>query len=362
MNEDERFMNLALELARRPLATYGNPRVGALVVRDGAVLAEGFHRGAGSAHAEADALTGVDAEGATMYVTLEPCSHQGRTPACAPLLVEAGLGRVVVALEDPDPRVAGAGIAALESAGIDVTVGVMAGSAERLNAAYLHHRRTGRAYLTLKLALSQDGRMGAPDGSSRWITGEAARLQVHRRRAEAGAVMVGSGTVLADDPSLTAREVGAVHQPLKVVLDGSGRVSPDRRILDTGETLIVTTDRCPHETVVAWKEAGAEVSLVQGDDGAVDIRALLEMLGRRGIVEVYAEGGAELATSLLAGDHVDKLEVYRGPVVLGAGGPEIGPLGLSRMADARTWHLESAGSLGPDTFQILTKEAPCSRG
>ena len=362
MTEDERFMNLALELSRRPLATYGNPRVGALVVRDGSVIAEGHHRGAGSAHAEAEALTSVDAQGATMYVTLEPCSHQGRTPACAPLLVEAGLSRVVVALEDPDPRVAGTGIAALEAAGIEVTLGVMAEAAEKVNAAYLHQRRTGRAYLTLKLALSQDGRMGAPDGSSRWITGETARLQVHRRRAEAGAVMVGSGTVLADDPSLTAREVGAVRQPLKVVLDGSGRVGSDRRIFEGGETFMATTDRCPHETAVAWKEAGAEVALLSSPDGAVDIRALLEMLGRRGIVEVYAEGGAALATSLLAGDHVDRLEIYRGPVVLGAGGPEIGPLGLARMADARSWHLESAGVLGHDTFQILTKEAPCSRG
>ena len=171
MSEQERYMRRALELARGPAHTSPNPRVGAVIVRDGEVLSEGAHEGAGTRHAEAVALDGVDASGATVYVNLEPCTHHGRMPPCAPALIEAGVARVVVAIEDPDERVAGAGIAQLRDAGIEVEVGVLADEAEHINAPFLHHRRTGRAYLTVKLGLSIDGRLGAPDGSARWITG-----------------------------------------------------------------------------------------------------------------------------------------------------------------------------------------------
>ena len=357
MTDDERFMARAIELARRPLSTRGNPRVGAVVTRDGVVVSEAWHSGAGSPHAEPQALTGVDAAGATLYVNLEPCTHEGRMPPCAPAVIEAGVSRVVVGTLDPDRRVAGSGVDALRAAGIVVSVGVLADEAEDLNAPYLHHRRTGRSFLTLKLALSQDGRMGAPDNSSRWITGPESRHEVHRRRAEAGAVMVGSGTVIADDPSLTSREVGAETQPLKVVLDGAGRVETTAKIFDRGETLIATTSRCAHETQVAWKERGAEVVVLERSDGTVDISALLELLGRRDIIEVYAEGGARVATALLADDLVDRLEIYRAPLWLGRGGPEIGTIGVDTMSDARRWRRSASGSLGPDIFEVLVRKA-----
>ena len=355
MSEDERFMARALELARLPLSTFGNPRVGAVVVREGEVLSEGWHRGAGTPHAEPQALDGIEAHGAMIYVNLEPCTHEGRMPPCVPALIEAGISRAVIGCLDPDQRVEGKGVAALEAAGIEVVVGVLAAEAEALNAPYLHHRRTGRAYLTLKLALSQDGRLGAPDGSSRWITGAEARLEVHRRRAEAGAVMVGSGTVVSDDPSLTSRDVGAVTQPLKIVLDGGGRISPSAKVFATGETWVITTSRSAHEKHLAWKEAGAEVSVLETPSGRVDVRAVLDLLGKRGITEVFAEGGAVLATSLLAGDLVDRIEVYRAPVWLGSGGPEIGSLGSRTMSDAHRWTRVSSRAIGEDTLEILVR-------
>lgn len=357
MSDDEHFMYRALELARRPLTTSGNPRVGAVIVRDGGILSEGWHEGSGTPHAEHRALMGVEARGATLYVNLEPCNHEGRMPPCAPQVIAAEIARVVIATIDPDERVAGAGIAALQAAGIEVVTGVLESEAELLNAPFLHHRRTGRSYLTLKLALSQDGRLGAPDGSSRWITGEEARLDVHRRRAEVGAIMVGSGTVTKDDPSLTARGVGAATQPLKVVLDGSGRTSPDARLFSEGQTLVVTTSRCSNERQVAWKERGAEVVVLETGDGSVDASETLALLGRRDINEVYAEGGAKLATALLSANLVDRIEVYRAPVWLGEGGPGIGPMGVETMADARLWRLARTEPLGQDVLSVLVKES-----
>lgn len=355
MSEDEHFMQQALELARRPLTTLGNPRVGAVVVRDGSVVSVGWHEGSGTPHAEHQALAGIDAKGATLYVNLEPCSHEGRMPPCVPQVIASGVTRVVIATIDPDERVAGSGVGALEEASIEVVTGVLADEAELLNAPFLHHRRTGRSYLTLKLAMSQDGRLGAPDGSSRWITGKKARLNVHRRRAEAAAVMVGSGTIAADDPSLTARDVGAVTQPLKIVLDGSGRTSPDARLFRDGQTMVVTTSRCAHERQTAWKERGAEVLVLESAGGTVDLSGVLASLGRRGITEVYAEGGAKLATALLAGDLVDRLEVYRAPLWLGEGGPGIGSLGVGSMEDARRWHLMRTETFGQDILSVFVK-------
>src|SRR5918992_4105882 len=224
VGDDELFMGRALELARSWPHTSPNPRVGAIVVRSGAVVAEGRHEGAGTPHAEMRALDGVDAAGATLYVNLEPCDHHGRTPPCAPAIAAAGVARVVAAHEDPDPRVRGRGFAALARHGIEVTTGVLAAKAERTNAAYLHHARTGLPLISLKLASSLDGRLAARDGSARWITGPLTRARVHARRAEVDAVMVGAGTVLADDPQLTARG-DAVRSPSSA-LAGPGASSP----------------------------------------------------------------------------------------------------------------------------------------
>ena len=345
---DELYMSRALELARSIPFTSPNPRVGAVVVRDGRMLGEGAHLGAGTPHAETLALDGVDAAGATMYVTLEPCIHRGRTPPCAPALVDAGLARVVAGTTDPDERVAGRGLDHLRSHGIEVATGVLEAEARDLNASFIHHRTTGLPLVTLKLALTLDGRLAAPDGSSRWITGPEARAIVHRRRAEVDAIVVGAGTVLADDPSLTARDVGATHQPVRVIVDARGAVPPDARALaGPGEAIVATTSLCPHERQTAYKEKGAEVIVLDAEGAGVDLAALVGHLGRRGFLEVVVEGGAALASSFLAAGLVGRLEFFYGPLVAG-GGPALTDIGVTGIDDAVRWHLRDARPVGPD--------------
>jgi diaminohydroxyphosphoribosylaminopyrimidine deaminase/5-amino-6-(5-phosphoribosylamino)uracil reductase len=351
--DDEKYMATALDLALSFPFTAPNPRVGAVVVRDGTVIGTGVHRGPGTAHAEADALDGIDAAGATLYVNLEPCMHDGRTPPCAPRVVTAGVARVVGAVEDPDPRVAGRGFEYLRSHDVEVTTGVLADGARDVNEAYLHHRRTGRPLVRLKLALTLDGRLAARDGSSRWITGPETRALVHVRRALAGAVLVGAGTVETDDPLLTSRDAGALRQPLRVVADSSGRTRPTARLFDGGNVVMTTTARCPHEVQVAWKEAGAEVAVLPGSEG-VDLSALLDLLGARDVIEVYCEGGARLATALFAHDLVDRLDVHYGPVLVGSG-PALGEMGVGSMGDARRWRMETVERAGDDVMISLVR-------
>ena len=345
---DEAMMQRALELARVPPFTSPNPRVGAVVVRAGDVIAEGYHAGAGTPHAETEVLSRTDATGADLYVTLEPCTHAGRTPPCVPQLVAAGIRRVVIPFEDPDVRVRGRGIEALRAAGLQVTTGVLEAEARALNAAYLHQRTTGRPLVTLKLAQSLDGKIAAPDRTSRWITGPAARAAVHARRLEADAVVVGSGTILADDPRLTARATGGPPpaRPVRVVLDSRGRTSPRARLFaDAASTpvVIATTAAAPHERHTEWKEAGAEVVVLPAAEGTsrLDLHALIEDFARRGWLEVYVEGGAEVATALLRAGLVDRLELHFGPKLIGGDGVGLGPLGVATIADASTWHLVS---------------------
>jgi diaminohydroxyphosphoribosylaminopyrimidine deaminase/5-amino-6-(5-phosphoribosylamino)uracil reductase len=352
----DRFMRRALELARTPIYTGGNPRVGAVLVKDGRVLKEGYHRGGGNPHAEAIALEGVDATGATMYVNLEPCSHEGRTPPCAPALADAGVAEVVVAIEDPDDRVAGKGIELLRSRGVSVTTGVLAGEAEALNASYLRHRTTGRPFVTLKLALSLDGRSTAADRTNRWITGDAARAQVHRRRAEMDAVIVGAGTVVADDPALTVRATPTDHQPTRVVVDSSGRTPADARLFsEPGSVLIATTDDASDEVMHGWRAAGAEVVSLPSSEAGVELGALLDFLGTKGWIDVLFEGGATLATSLLAAELVDRLELHYGPIVLGEGGLGLGDVGVKTLSDARRWNVLDATLEGDDVVVIAEK-------
>lgn len=337
---DEIFMARALDLARSVPFTSPNPMVGCVIARDGRIIGEGAHRGSGTPHAEAIALEGVDASGATLYVTLEPCTHHGRTPPCAPVVASSGVTRVVVAQTDPDVRVSGRGIALLREAGIGVEVGLLGDEAAALNAAYLHHRRTGRACLTLKLATSLDGAMAAADGSSRWITSDATRQKVHERRSQADAVMVGVGTVLADDPALTARHLEGARNPLRIVADASGRTPPTARLFsEPGDVLIATTERCPHETQLVFKQAGAEVVVLPPAPGGqgIDVDPLLELLGERGLLEVYCEGGPTLATSLLREGKVDRLEIHYGPLLVGGEGLRLGDLGVSTLASAQRW-------------------------
>lgn len=358
--DDERYMARAIELALQPAFTSPNPRVGAVLVRDGSVIAEAAHAGPGTPHAESAALSAAgDARGATCYVTLEPCAHHGRTPPCAPLLVDAGVARVVAALEDPDERVAGRGFSYLRDLGVEVSVGSLEQEAADMNVAYLHQRRTGRPLVTVKLALTIDGRLGAPDGSSVWITEDEARAVVHRRRQEVDALMVGAGTVVTDDPRLTVRDMPALRQPARVVVDSSGRVGADASVFGSGgDVVIATTDGAPHDRHVEWKEAGAEVLVLpHGSRGGVDLDALMAELGRRGWLEILCEGGGELATSLLRAGAADRLEIYHGAVAVGRGGPEIGDLGIGSLPGAPRFRLVVHERFGNDLRAVYAREA-----
>jgi diaminohydroxyphosphoribosylaminopyrimidine deaminase/5-amino-6-(5-phosphoribosylamino)uracil reductase len=346
-------------------ATSPNPMVGAVLVRDGRVVGEGFHQAAGRAHAEAAALAaaGAAAAGATCYVTLEPCAHHGRTPPCADALVAAGVARVVAAMADPDPRVDGAGLARLRAAGVEVVTGAGAAAAATQNAAYLTHRRLGRPRVTLKAAASLDGKVAAPDGTSQWITGPDARADGHRLRAEADAVLVGAGTALADDPRLTVRLPGHTgRQPLRVLADASGRVGPGGHLFD-GEapTLVVTTPAAPGTAVDAWKAAGAEVLICNqaADGGGVDLDDLLRGLAARGVLELLVEGGPTLQASLWAAGLADRLVWYLAPLAIGgASAPGLlGGAGAATLADARRLRLASVDRLGDDLRIVAF---PCS--
>ncbi len=326
-------------------------------MNDGDILGEGFHAGAGRPHAEVEALSAAgEAEGATAYVTLEPCTHHGRTPPCAPALIEAGLAKVVVAMQDPDPRVAGRGLGQLAHAGIEVVTGILEPEAKALNRTFIHHRVTGRPFVSLKLALSLDGRLAAPDGSARWISGPGARRATHRRRMGADAVVVASGTALADDPALTVRDVDAVRQPARVLVDSTGRTPASARLFGDGEVVVVTTAASSHEAQTGWKEAGAEVVVAPRSGEGVDLSAMLDALGQRDWLELYVEGGAQLATSLLKADLVDRLDIHHGPLVLGRGGPEVGEVGVVTMDDARPWRLLSNDSVDNDVLLSYERE------
>ena len=348
-------MARAIELALEPPFTYPNPRVGAVLVRDSQVLSEGAHRGSGTPHAETEALRGVDATGATLYVNLEPCLHHGRTPPCAPAVVDAGVARVVAAMEDPDARARGRGFAYLRGHGVEVTTGVLEDDARVVNREWAHQRLTGRPWVTLKLALSLDGRLAAVDGSSRWITGEGARREVHLRRRASDAVVVGAGTVLADDPALRVSDVTPTRQPSTLVVDAAGRVPVGARLFGNHDVVMATTESAPPSVREGWAELGADVLVLAGPGERVDLAGLLDALGggqgaRRDWVELLCEGGAALATSLLSSGLVDRLSLHHGPVLLGAGGPAVGPVGVGSMSEALRWSCEEVRRIGDDVI------------
>jgi diaminohydroxyphosphoribosylaminopyrimidine deaminase/5-amino-6-(5-phosphoribosylamino)uracil reductase len=334
-------------------------------VRDGEVVGVGATSPPGGPHAEVHALraAGSRAEGATVYVSLEPCSHHGRTPPCVDALLAARVARVVVALEDPDRRVQGRGVGALRAAGVTVDVGVGAEAAQRLLAPYLHHRRTGRAYALLKTAVSLDGRVAAADGTSRWITGVEARADVHRLRAESQAVVVGAGTALADRPNLTARAVEppVERQPLRVLLDGRGRVPATGELFDASlaPTLVVTTERADPATVDSWRASGAKVEVVEpGPDGAgVDLRTTLGLLGGHGVVQAMVEGGPRLHAAFVDAGLADALVVYVGATLLGERGlASIAFPGPDSINGASRFVLVDVARLGPDArLELLAR-------
>ncbi|MDQ8021814.1 MAG: bifunctional diaminohydroxyphosphoribosylaminopyrimidine deaminase/5-amino-6-(5-phosphoribosylamino)uracil reductase RibD [Moraxellaceae bacterium] len=317
--DDLQYMQRALALAGRALyTTTPNPRVGCVIVKDDIVVGEGWHERAGEPHAEVHALrdAGDKARGATAYVTLEPCSHFGRTPPCCDALVRAGVARVVAAMEDPNPRVAGQGFARLRDAGIEVEVGVMSDEARALNEGFLSRVERNRPFVRLKVAASLDGKTALANGESKWITGDAARVDTHHWRARSCAVLTGVGTVLADDPQLNVRAVTTSRQPLRIVLDSALRTSHTARILQDHPTLIVTlhADSAHHEPLLA---TGAEVLLAQESHGRIDIPQLLTTLAERGINELLVEAGATLNAAFIQSGLVDEYLIYLAPALLG---------------------------------------------
>lgn len=319
---DRDYMLRALELAARGMnTTMPNPRVGCLIVRDDRVVGEGWHRRAGEPHAEALALAqaGDRARGATVYVTLEPCTHFGRTPPCTGQLIDAGVRRVVAAMEDPNPKMRGQGLQRLRDAGIDVRCGLLEAEARALNPGFVARMTRQRPWVRMKVAASIDGRTALPDGRSQWITGEAARRDGHRWRARASAVLTGIGTVRDDDPRLTVRDVEVVRQPLRVIVDSHLAIGLDARVLHGGALVFSALPNADKEREL--RDRGCEVVVLPDAHRRVDLARMLDALARREINEVHVEAGSRLNGALLQHDCVDELLVYVGPRLLGAGRP-----------------------------------------
>jgi len=342
---DESFMKRALRLARKGRGrTSPNPLVGAVLAREDAVVAEGCHREVGGPHAEAEALTraGREARGATLYVTLEPCNHYGRTPPCAVAVAEAGVGRVVVGMRDPNPRVKGGGVEWLRDRGIRVDTGVLEEECRRLNQPFIKHCTLGLPWVTLKAAATLDGRIATRTGDSRWITNEESRRFVHALRCEADAILVGIGTVLADDPQLTARlkRSPPCRQPARVVVDTRLRIPLESRLVRTARQVPVwvaaATDGESSEASERLREAGATVLRLPEKAGRVRLSALLEELGRRKVTSLLVEGGGGIHGSFLEEGLADELRFFYAPKVLGdsAATPMIRGGVRERMADA----------------------------
>ena len=348
----DRAVTLAEGARRR---TPPNPWVGCVLVADGTVVGEGATHPPGGPHAEAAAVAaaGDRAAGAiTAYVTLEPCAHQGRTGPCVDALLAAGVRRVVVALEDPDPHVAGRGLAALRAAGVDVEVGVGAAEVRRSLAPYLHQRRTGRAFCLAKTASSIDGRSAAADGTSQWITGAAARADAHTLRADSQAVVVGAGTAIADQPALTVRDTAAPPiPPLRVLLDARGRVPATGPLFDPAlaPTLVITTPAAPADATDEWRAHGAKVEIVDAAPTGVDLHQALTVLAGHGVLQALVEGGAGVHGALWRAGLIDRLVVYVGATLLGdEARPTIDAPGPATMADTGRWTLLDVTALDGD--------------
>lgn len=357
---DEMYMARALKLAARGrFTTHPNPNVGCVIVKDGEIVGEGFHYRAGEPHAEVHALrmAGEKAKGATAYVTLEPCSHHGRTPPCCEALIAAGVSRVVAAMQDPNPQVAGRGLYRLQQEGIDVSHGLMMNEAEALNKGFLKRMRTGFPYIQLKMGASLDGRTAMASGESQWITSPQARRDVQRLRAQSHAILTSSATVLTDDPALTVRwdELNAdtqalyprenLRQPLRIVIDSQNRVTPQHRIVQqAGEMLFART----HEDVRQWPE-NVRSLLVPEHNGHLDLVVLMMQLGKQQINSIWVEAGPTLAGALLQAGLVDELIVYIAPKLLGTDARGLCALpGLEKLEQAPHFKFNEIRHVGPD--------------
>jgi len=354
--QDQTFMQRALELAGRGLTTTTpNPRVGAVIVKDGAVVGEGWHQVAGEAHAELNAVRDAHAkhgaasvQGSTIYVTLEPCSHFGRTPPCADLLINEGVARVVAAMEDPNPLVGGQGFARLRAAGIDVRCGLMENDARELNIGFVSRMVRGLPWVRLKVAASLDGKTALANGQSQWITGPEARQDGHAYRARACAILTGIGTVLEDDPQLNVREVDTPRQPLKVIVDSRLQTPTDARILREGKVLIACAADNP-EARARLEAKGCEVILLPNEAGKVELIDLVRELGRRKLNEIHVESGFKLNGSLLREGCVDELLIYIAACILGDTG--LGMFNLPTLTDLKQrqqLRLHTVAQIGAD--------------
>jgi diaminohydroxyphosphoribosylaminopyrimidine deaminase/5-amino-6-(5-phosphoribosylamino)uracil reductase len=356
--QDAVHMEHALRLGARGLGqTWPNPAVGCVIVKDGidggAIVGRGWTQPGGRPHAEVRALAqaGDLARGATAYVTLEPCAHHGKTPPCADALIAAGVSRVVTALTDPDPRVAGRGHAMLRAAGIAVSEGVMEAEARAANAGFLKRITQGLPLVTLKMAATLDGRSATASGESRWITGPEARRAVHALRMAHDAVLIGSGTARADDPDLTVRDLGAPRQPLRIVIDSRLSHEPESRLGQTAHQTpvwLLHGPQAPQAARVAWAATGARLIELPATPH-ISPRAALQALAAEGLTRIFCEGGATLAAHLVGGDLVDRLVLHSAGALIGAEGiPAFGALNLAHLADAPRWQRLSTRALGPD--------------
>lgn len=382
---DTHYMAQALALARRGLyTTTPNPRVGCIIVRDGDVLAQGWHAQAGGPHAEAHALSaarerGMDVAGATVFVTLEPCSHQGRTPPCADALIKAGVAQVVSACSDPNPLVAGQGLARLQAAGIRTKTGVLEQDARELNIGFFSRMQRGRPWVRLKAAISLDGFVALPDNESQWITGEAARLDGHHWRARACAILTGIGTVRADNPLLNVRGVDTPRQPVRVIVDSHLDIALDARTLDSNHSggpvwIAHAVDglepRSPgidirhppsdlQHKADALRQAGVELICLPNASGKVDLTALLQTLGQRGINELHIEAGSKLNGSLIREGCVDELLIYQAPRLLGQGLSLAALPAPASLAGTWDWTRHTVDTFGQD-IRLLLRRLPAT--
>ncbi|MGQ9730601.1 MAG: bifunctional diaminohydroxyphosphoribosylaminopyrimidine deaminase/5-amino-6-(5-phosphoribosylamino)uracil reductase RibD [Candidatus Zipacnadales bacterium] len=358
-----KFMRAAVRLARRALGrTAPNPPVGAVVVKDNLIVGAGFTQAPGGPHAEVTALreAGAAAQGATLYVTLEPCVHLGRTPPCTSAIIAAGIRRCIYAVGDPDPRVAGKGHRKLLEAGVEVETGLLARQALALYEGYFKQRRTGTPFGVLKLAATLDGKVATASGESRWLTGPRARAYVHRLRDENDAVLVGVRTVLVDDPQLTTRRRGG-RDALRIVVDSVARTPPTARVVaqeSTAGCLIATTQAAPKGRIEALRAAGAEVVVLPSEEDRVDLRALWEMLGQRGLLSVLIEGGPELAASAFRAGLVNKLLLFIAPKIIGGNeAPSVfGGKSVMRLVEAPQLDIRKVHQLGAD---LMVEAYPC---
>jgi diaminohydroxyphosphoribosylaminopyrimidine deaminase / 5-amino-6-(5-phosphoribosylamino)uracil reductase len=359
---DRRFMAMALALAERGLGNvWPNPAVGCVLVKDGRVVGRGWTQPGGRPHAESEATSraGDDARGSTAYVTLEPCAHHGRTPPCADVMVAAGIARAVVAAVDPDPRVDGKGIARLQAAGVAVEVGCLEPEARRLNAGFFLRVHRQRPLVALKLATSADSRIATATGESQWITGPAARAEGHRLRLRHDAILVGSGTALADDPLLTCRLPGLERRsPVRVVVDRRLRLDPASRLArDAADppVWLFTGSDAPPAAAAALRAAGVTLFPLAAAEGpGAALREVLAALAGQGITRVLVEGGATLATAFLREGLVDRLYLFEAPLLIGADGrPAVHSLAVRRLVEARRWRRIEERLLGPDRLGVL---------